>query len=196
MKTQFYTGKGDAGQSHIGKKIFDKDGAIFNILGSLDECNSMLGIVRSFSPKKLKDKRQSTLDHFIERVQQLLFIAQAETATIGFGFGSYQTVNEKDFHRIRTEHVREIEQIIQVLDGVLPELKHFIVPGGTKQSAFLDLARTCSRRIERYAVAYSKENPFSTEYLQFLNRLSSVLFALARYSNFISGIKESAPMYK
>lgn len=196
MKTQFYTGTGDKGQSHIGKKTFDKDDVIFHILGSLDECNSMLGIVKSFTPKEFKDKRQKTLSHFVNRLQQMVFIAQAETATLGFGFGTYESAKEKEFHRIKTTHVAEVESIIHILDEVLPELKHFIVPGGTKQAAFLDLARTSARRVERYAVAYNKEKPFSPEYLQFMNRLSSVFFVLARYSNFINGVEEEAPEYK
>ncbi len=93
--------------------------------------------------------------------------------------------------------IRALEVAVEKIDRDIPPLQKFIIPGGSKESAMLDFARTLARRAERKVVTFHKEGAeVSDELLQYINRLSSALFALARYLNHIKGIKEDHPSYQ
>lgn len=183
----FFTGRGDDGKSVMGKKNISKGDSLFALLGALDELNSWIGFCVACERGKL----ESTIDieKALFRLQEMLFIAQAEIGAVGFGMKNPTIV-------ITEHHVREMEKIISDIDTIIPPIKHFVLPGGTMCAASLDIARVVARRTERIAVKFSKKKKISPEFLQFLNRFSSILFALARYTNFVSGKKEARPSYQ
>lgn len=175
-----YTGKGDDGTTKTFgccDQRISKSSAITEALGALDEVNSFLGMVK-VNPQAIE------IAETIALVQQNLFIVQAEVA------GADKHIAEKK--------VREAEAIINRVETELPPIKNFFVSGGTELAALLDFARTLARRAERRVVGVAEEGKTSVnkETLAYLNRLSSLLYALARQVNHKSGITEEPPTYK
>lgn len=174
-----YTGKGDNGTtSAFGcNQRFSKSSAIAEALGTLDEVNSFLGVVKM--NKQAGDVAQTLAD-----VQQNLFTIQAEVA------GAEKHISE--------EKVRELENIINAIEAELPPIKTFFVSGGTELASMLDFARTLSRRAERRVVGVADEGAVvvGKDTLAYLNRLSSLLYAMARQTNHKSGITEESPKYR
>lgn len=148
----------------MGAKKIAKDDPLFEALGALDELNSWLGFCNYKS---------------LKRIQETLFIAQAE-------LGTYSKL------RVTAEKTRELESEILKIDKIVPQIKKFIIPGGSELSTKLDYARALARRAERAGV----KAHVSPELLQYLNRLSSYLFALARLANFRLKLREENPKYK
>ncbi len=171
-----YTGRGDKGDtSFFGApgRVSKTDPAI-EVLGALDELNSLLGVCRTKVPHDVAE--------FLRTLQHDLFILQAETA------GAPKAMKEEKIVRLE-EKVAEIEK-------GLPPIKTFFVPGATESGAFLDLARTVARRAERRLVAVRESGvTVGAPALQYLNRLSSVLYALSRQVTHSSGITEEPPTY-
>ena len=104
-----------------------------------------------------------------------------------------KTVDKK----IKEEKIEHIEKLIQEIEKEIPPVMGFCITGGTELSALLDVARTLSRRAERRVVGVhdSGARVVSPESLAYLNRLSSLLFALARLANHIDGVREENPRY-
>lgn len=171
--TIYYTGRGDKGKSEMGAKKISKDDPLFEALGDLDELNSWLGFCQ-YKP--------------LRRLQEDLFIAQAEIALEAMG--------KKSKIKITKAHVARLEHDIASIDKKVPQIKKFIIPGGSELSAKLDVARAFARRVERAFVAFSKKTPLNPELLQYLNRLSSILFAHARMVNYTKKVKEQNPSYR
>lgn len=201
METKFFTGKGDRGTSRINGREVSKGSPIVDFLGGLDELNSWIGLCRTEAQKNNANPRidasTANLDvaAILKKIQNFLFVAQAETAAIGFGYESPAGAGPK----ITEEKIKYFESVISEIDKVVPKIEKFIVVGGTELSARLDVARAIARRVERQAKKYVPEEPaknLSSETLKFLNRLSSIMFALARYVNYISGVKEEHPDYE
>ncbi|MEK7616329.1 MAG: cob(I)yrinic acid a,c-diamide adenosyltransferase [Patescibacteria group bacterium] len=167
--TIYYTGRGDKGKSEMGEKKIAKDHPLFELLGTLDELSSWLGVCRY---KKLK------------QIQEDLFIAQAEIGMKAMG--------RRYTLRVTRSMTERLQREIMAIDKVVPQIKKFIIPGASELSAKLDYARALARRAERAAVR-AKASP---ELLQYLNRLSSMLFALARLVNFRLKFKEENPKYR
>jgi len=193
MKTQFFTGAGDAGKSKIGKMEISKADFLFEVLCGFDELNSWLGLCKIAAGKtyiRLKDFKRDSIEILpvLKEIQEALFIAQAEVATLGFNIEK----NEKRITQVKTDY---LEEVIKKIDEILPPLTKFVIPGGSELSARLDVARALARRAEKAAVIFSEEKELPPELLKFLNRLSSCLFALARYANFKLGVKEENPSY-
>jgi cob(I)alamin adenosyltransferase len=181
-----YTRKGDTGTTKTFgcDQRISKSSAIAEALGSLDEINSFLGLCKVKSEEiglVLDDQKFSDIVH---EIQQTLFIIQAELA------GADKKVTE--------EKVVGLETLIDMIEKVLPPIKTFFISGGTELAATFDIARTIARRAERRVVAVSEEKlrEIGPETLKYLNRLSSILYALARLSNHLSGINEQSPTYK
>lgn len=173
-----YTKNGDDGTTkYFGcdQKI-SKSSVIAEALGNLDEINSFLGIIKS--QVREEDKKN------IQQIQENLFIIQAEVARAD--------------KRITKDKILEIENIIQVIEKELPPIKTFFISGASELSALFDFARTIARRAERRVVTVNDEGliKISPNTLSYLNRLSSLLYALARHEAYKSGINESAPSYK
>ncbi len=197
-KSKLYTGKGDGGTTKFfgcppdsptakpgragDQKRVSKSSNVAEALGSLDELNSFIGIVK-IHPKAFSFLvLGASYVQILEEIQENLFIICAHVA------GADKNISEKK--------VVEIEKIIAQCEKELPPIKTFTVAGGTELSAYLDFARTLARRAERKVVATNDElGIISSEILKYMNRLSSVLFALARLTNLKSGIKETSPSY-
>lgn len=186
-----YTGKGDNGTT----KLFDcpqgtrltKSSYIFEVLGTIDELNSSLGYAKALSRKsgdKLSmNNERVPYEEIIEKLQQNLFSIQAE-------------LGGSDIH-IKNEHILYLEKVIAEVETFLPPIKSFIIPGGGECGAYLDIARTIARRGERGLVSLLNKNErtISNESIAYMNRLSSVLYALARFANYQEGYSEGKPKY-
>lgn len=178
----FYTGKGDHGQSVVGRKKIPKTHPVMDALGDLDELNSLIGLVRSkVSPGNIRKT--------LRDVQEALFIIQARIAVSKFG--SKFPAPELKGHKIK-----KIEEIIDQLEMRLKPERGFVVTGETEKSAWLDLVRVVARRAERSVLKYNKSKKLDRNILAYLNRLSSLFFALARWESKKSGKKERHPKYK
>ncbi|OIO30381.1 ATP:cob(I)alamin adenosyltransferase [Candidatus Nomurabacteria bacterium CG1_02_43_90] len=194
----FYTGKGDNGTtSTFGScdQRISKSSAVTEALGTLDEVNSFLGVVKMHTRARemFVSGTEGTLFELVDAVQQNLFIVQAEVA------GADKHIEEGK--------VVEIETLINAIEADLPPIKSFFVSGGTELTALVDFARTLSRRAERRVVAVTEEadtargespervQKISKYTLAYLNRLSSLLYAIARQVNHKSGITEEQPHY-
>jgi cob(I)alamin adenosyltransferase len=151
----------------------------------LDELNSWLGFCRA--AKNGKVKGDIDVAESLRKIQEELFIVQAEIAVLVFEYPSGPKLNPT--------HREALEALIKRIDTVLPPLTKFIVPGASERSARLDVARTLARRAERRIVALSLAQKVSPDVLSYMNRLSSVIFALARYANHIEGVSEDNPKY-
>ena len=182
--TKFYTGKGDNGTSKIGNFDLSKDHQLFRFLGSLDELNSWFGYCRASLGANNKFKTTSDI---LKTVQDHLFVCQTEVAAIGGGF-------EPKF-KVEKRHTEYLEKSIKEFDSKMAPLTKFIIPGASQLSAMIDVARTVARRTESEAKTYSKEKEISSDILSFLNRFSSLLFAMARFVNHELKIEEENPNY-
>ena len=189
-KNILYTGFGDKGTT----TLFDckqgrisKSAALIEALGSIDELNAYLGIIKVYADIDkviLKVGTKKFLySSLIEEIQQNLFVIQAELG------GSKMFVPKKELIKI--------EKVINEIGKILPPITSFTISGGSLISSGLDFARTLTRKGERRVIAVSEEgvrniNPHTISYL---NRLSSVLFAMSRHSNYIFSIPENHPDY-
>ena len=182
-----YTRKGDDGKTKTFgcDQRISKSSAIAEALGSLDEINSFLGVCKVLSEReKFSLSDGTSFAKAIHEVQKNLFIVQAEVA------GSKMSITP--------EKIKEIEDIIDSIEKELPPIKTFFISGGAKLSAFFDIARTIARRAERRVVQITEEKDVEVGggTLAYLNRISSLLYALARLTNHKFGIKEEGPDYK
>lgn len=139
--------------------------------GTLDELNAGLGLARSLGARD---------DDCLAQLQSLLLRAGADLATPPGARSDHVT-------RIDAERVRWLEAEIDRIDDALPPLTVFILPGGTPAAAALHVARTVCRRAERLIVALQAEEDIGPQLLPCLNRLSDLLFALARHENHLAG---------
>ncbi len=170
-----YTKRGDKGQTSVLEEgntqniRITKDSLIVEALGANDELNSWLGVVYSFSESR--------------KLQELIGEIQKRLLTIGSTIaGAKLAFPEK--------HTKDLEKLIDEMEGKMPVLSHFVYPRGTKTSAQLQYARSLARRCERRVVALSKEMKIKPEILSYLNRLSDFLFCLARNENWRVGISD------
>jgi len=174
-----YTRRGDKGETSLfGSKRVSKDSPRIEAFGAIDELNSCIGVAISFSTS-------GSLSTPLKRVPKLLFVAGADLATELAARGAGEKVP-----RIGGEDTRWLERESDELLTKLPPLKNFIIPGGGQSAATLQLARSMCRRAERRIVAVGRVEAINPELLPFVNRLSTYLFNLARYSNFAEGRQE------
>lgn len=174
---KIYTKRGDTGKTSLfGGQQVDKDMCRIEAYGTVDELNSALGMALSH---QLSDIGKDILLN----IQHQLFVLGADLAT--------PPDSETRIQRIEQSQIEQIEANIDELDSQLPGLKNFILPGGSQPGAKLHLARTICRRAERASVSCKKNGEdISEEAIRYLNRLSDLLFVLARYENYQLGIKE------
>ena len=183
-----YTRKGDEGTTKTFgcDQRISKSSLIAEALGSLDEINSYLGLLKVKSENiffQLPGNKIS-VSETVEQIQQDLFIIQAELA------GSDKTIS--------SEKVLWLESITDGIEKMLPPITTFFVSGGCELAVLSDISRTIARRAERRVVGVVDEGKITIgkDTLSYLNRLSSVLYAFARASNFVHGITEESPKYK
>lgn len=178
----FYTGKGDSGASTMDGKKYDKSSPGIEALGKLDELNSLLGVVRN-QPMSANHKKM------IRTVQEDLFIIQA---IVYFAL----TGKSKDAPLVSADKIKNIEAFIDAAEKKIQPERGFVITGDTPAGAWLDLARAVSRTAERAVVSFSHSKKISLEALAYLNRLSSLFFAMARLTANTARKKEKHPDYK
>lgn len=177
----FYTRKGDAGTSQVGKNKVPKDSPITEALGDLDELNSLIGMARS-------DLQNKELQEKLKQIQESLFIIQARCAWIMF-----PEYKPKEFS---SKRVTDLEREIDAIEETMKPERGFIVPGEELTAAKLDYIRAVARRVERRIDTLHKKYPLPPEVLMYMNRLSSYLYALARFEAYKANIKEPKPSYE
>lgn len=175
-----YTGKGDGGTTTAfgcNQQRISKSSELPEALGSLDELNAFLGFV------KMRSAGEPRILKTLAEIQQTLFIIQAEVAGAD--------------KRVGKTAVKNVEIMVSDIEKEIPKVKGFSIAGGTELSALLDVARTLSRRTERRVIAVKELGlrDVSQETMAYLNRLSSLLFALARLANHLAGAAEENPRY-
>lgn len=175
-----FTGKGDGGTTKVfgcDQQRISKSSELPEALGALDELNAFLGYAR------MRAAGNERISLVLREVQEALFIIQAEVAGA-------------DKH-VPADAVQKVEAVVNAIEKEIPPLKGFSIAGGTELSALLDVARTLARRAERRLIAVAeadlREVPPATK--AYMNRLSSLLFALARLANHLAGVAEENPKY-
>jgi cob(I)alamin adenosyltransferase len=169
--TKIYTRTGDDGTTGLGDGTrVGKDHARVEAIGCVDELNSLLGLLIT---EPLDDKLRGPLT----RIQHTLFDLGAELSIPGRAI-------------VDAEHVTELEHWLDGLNEPLAPLKEFILPGGTRAAALCHLARTVCRRAERRVYTLARHEPVQPAALRYLNRLSDLLFVMARAINRAAGERD------
>ncbi|MDO8593652.1 MAG: cob(I)yrinic acid a,c-diamide adenosyltransferase [bacterium] len=175
-----FTGKGDNGTTTAfgcNQQRISKSSELPEALGALDELNAYLGFV------KMRATESPRIAGTIREIQESLFIIQAETAGAD--------------KKLKEDSVEKVSGVVNEIEKEIPPVKGFSIAGGTELSAMLDVARTLARRAERRIIAVKEMNlrDLSPETMAYMNRLSSLLFALARLANHQAGVQEENPKY-
>ncbi len=179
-KPPAFTKTGDAGETGlVGGRRVKKSSARVRAYGEIDELNSILGLATEF----VETTRAKKILH---KLQQDLFVLGSELASPSQSTQPATPV----LPTVTTATLSELEKKTEKLHEELPVLRNFILPGGTYGASLLHLARAVTRRAEREVVALSETETLPPLELQYLNRLSSLLFELARYENYKSKRKE------
>ena len=180
MAMKIYTRTGDGGETSLfGGGRVPKGHIRVEAYGTVDELNAVLGICVA----ELDDKEIISRLSFI---QQDLFNLGASLATPGSESGEVRPA----IPHAPLDRIEQMEDWIDAATQECPDLSAFILPGGTHSSAALHLARTVCRRAERAVERLGREEPIDVTVIQFLNRLSDLLFALARLANHRAGVSD------
>ena len=177
--TRIYTRGGDAGETSLGdgSRVPKLDGRIA-AYGTVDELNSLLGVV-------LAGECPAAVRDVLLRVQNELFDLGADLSV---------PLDKADRLRVAESQVEALEQDCDRFNEDLPELRSFVLPGGGEAAARIHVARAVCRRAERDALATSGVHEINPVVLRYLNRLSDLLFILARTANAVEGREE--PLWK
>lgn len=169
---KIYTKTGDKGEtSLLGGTRVSKNDTRIGAYGTVDELNSAIGLARSFW-------HESPIDGELYAIQTDLF-------DIGSNLAAPE--HQERFPGVSDERVVHLEHAMDRMEGELPPLKNFIVPGGSTAAAQLHVARTVCRRAERLVVSLGDEGEPMQRTIRYLNRLSDYLFVSARYVNMKMG---------
>ena len=176
--TRIYTRGGDGGETSLGDgSRAPKTDPLVAAFGTVDELNSALGLV--LAAEDLPDELRSVL----AEVQNELFDLGADVSVPVEAAG-------KERLRITGARVERLEHLCDRFNEPLPPLRSFVLPGGGEAAARLHLARAICRRTERATVAASEQRDVNPAALAYVNRLSDLLFILARSANAAAGIDE------
>lgn len=174
---KIYTKTGDAGETGLfGGGRVPKDHSRVQAYGDVDELNSALGVARATQPVHF-------FDDLFETIQRDLFALGGQLATPD-PEKVRKALEKAELTPRRVEH---FEQLMDAAERELPELAAFVLPAGTPKAAALHLARTICRRAERNVVRLSHEAEVPELFVVYLNRLSDLLFTLARVANHRDG---------
>jgi cob(I)alamin adenosyltransferase len=174
---KIYTKTGDAGETGLfGGGRVPKDHIRVQAYGDVDELNSAVGVARATAPAAFADP-------LLESIQRDLFSLGGHLAT------PHPEKVRKALEKadLSEERITLFERTMDEADGELPPLKAFVLPAGTPKAAALHLARTVCRRAERSVIALSHEHEVPALFIVYLNRLSDLLFTLARQANHRDG---------
>ena len=173
---KIYTQTGDDGTTGlIGGQRVAKDDIRLHAYGTVDEMNSLLGVIRAQGVSQ-------RCDDILSRLQHQFFELGAELAT--------PETSSKPSERITAEAVLEVESWIDELESELTPLANFILPGGSPQAATLHLARCVCRRAERDIATLAKSAPVREVVSKYVNRISDLLFVMARTANREAGVDD------
>lgn len=175
---RIYTRGGDKGRTgiHGGERV-DKDDIRIEANGTLDEVNAELGLVRSLLPPEHEWQK------LLGKLQREMMVVMSHVATPS-------ALREKNPNPLPVGLAAFCELHIDVLSAQMEENGYFILPGGTLVAAHLQKARTIVRRAERRLWTLNRKDPVPESILQFVNRLSDLLFVMARYEMFREGSPE------
>jgi len=175
---KIYTCRGDAGETDLlgGVRVW-KNSPRLEAIGTLDELNATLGLLRA-------ERLPEEIDRLLELLQNELFSAGTELASV--------SPVESPCPTITAGHIQAIEATIDRYETKLPPLKGFILPGGVRTAAMFHVARTICRRAERKLAALVQldKQAVSPSMLAYINRLSDLLFILARLSDAQAGVAD------
>jgi cob(I)alamin adenosyltransferase len=172
---KIYTRTGDKGETSLfGGSRIAKDDPRIEAYGTIDELNSVVGLVRAAgAPKAIEGE--------LDRVQSDLF-----------DIGAYLAAPGKDrFSSVNETRIADLERAIDAMESELQPLKTFIVPGGSESAARFHVARTVCRRAERRVIALEDPSSEMQTTIAYLNRLSDFLFVAARRVNQIAGVADT-----
>jgi cob(I)alamin adenosyltransferase len=175
---KIYTRTGDDGTTGLfaGGRV-KKTHLRVEAYGTVDELNSVLGLARALKPAV-------EVNAALETAQNVLFHLGADLATPLDAKAEWVV-------RVTPEQVAALEADIDRMSAQMPEIRFFVLPGGTPAAAQIHVGRTVCRRAERLTVGLAEEAPLNPQALVYLNRLSDWLFMLARYENHLAGIDET-----
>ena len=178
--TRIYTRAGDRGETSLGdgRRVRKTDPRI-EAYGTVDEVNSLVGLA-------LAGPLPEEFRPWLEEVQNDLFDLGADL--------SVPLEDERERLRVTEAQVQRLEELCDRVNESLEPLKSFVLPGGSEAAARLHVARAACRRAERLAVALAEDASVSPDALSYLNRLSDLLFILARAANAEAGVPE--PLWK
>jgi cob(I)alamin adenosyltransferase len=183
LRMTLYTRSGDDGTTGLfGAGRVAKDDDRVAAYGEVDELNAALGLVAAAcdeSTPTLAAIRSAVLT-----VQNMLFDLGADFAT------PHGSAHEQQVHRLSDAAVQQAEKFIDEFDGANEPLKQFILPGGSELASRLHLARTVCRRAERAVVRLRRTQEINETGLVYLNRVSDLLFAMARQANAEAGVPD------
>jgi len=164
---KIFTKTGDKGETgrFDGVRV-PKNDPLIEVNGTIDECNSMIGVARSFNDGE-------RLDGILKHYQSLLLVCGSEVTNVK---------NDDRLPFVSDADITALENLIDELEEEIPALTHFILPAGDKVSAHLHLARTASRKVERRLVTLQETMEVNKTLLAYFNRLSDTLFVLARHA--------------
>jgi cob(I)alamin adenosyltransferase len=175
---KIYTKTGDLGEtSLLGGARVPKDHLRVAAYGDVDETNAALGAVRALA--------EASLEALLLSIQKDLFAIGAQLAD-----PTHKVASKRAKAAVTAAHVRRLEKAIDSREEKLPPLRSFVLPGGTPAAALLHQARTVCRRAERSVVTLAREADVDPRIIVYLNRLSDLLFVLARFENRRAGLSE------
>jgi len=170
---RIYTRRGDAGETGLfGGDRIPKDSTRVQAIGAVDETNAALGLAAALGPD--------------DDIAEMIRTAQRGLFELGADVGVARLAEP----RIAARWVAEVEAIIDRLEGEMEPLRNFILPGGSPRAAALHVARGDCRRAERALVALSAVEALPADALAYINRLSDLLFVLARAANHRAGVAD------
>jgi cob(I)alamin adenosyltransferase len=174
---KIYTRTGDAGETALfGGGRVSKDHPRVAAYGDVDELNSAIGVVRATEPRGFHDD-------LLQSIQRDLFSIGGHLATPD----PEKVAKALEKASLSHERVEVFERAIDAADTVLPPLRAFVLPAGTAKAAAFHMARTVCRRAERHVVHLAVKEEVPELFIVYLNRLSDLLFALARLANHEAG---------
>lgn len=182
---RIYTKRGDTGEtSLVGGQRVPKDVLRIETYGTVDELNAFLGAANVTAIEDAKTHPElGRLVSIFTRVQHELF-----------NLGSILATLPEDVHpkqpRVTQAEIEQLEREIDEFNVVLPTLRSFVLPGGTRLNAELHVCRTVCRRAERILVALARDEEVPAEAVGYLNRLSDAFFVWSRWANHIAGQQE------
>jgi len=178
LSKRIYTRAGDKGRTGLlsGERINKADPRV-EAYGTVDELGTFLGLAKVHTSERIAG--------YLHGIQQKLFLINAELATQQESLSSDDPLMHLE--RVSADDVIYLEKIADDLSEELPLLTNFVIPGGTKGSAFLHVCRTVCRRAERRVVDFANHHEVNAELLKYINRLSDLLFVMSRYENLQDG---------